>query len=93
MSMVVILSLLGFLVVFLIVTVMAATPVPEGQVVAVYAFGDLQGVVGPGVHFFPPFVTQTYPIDTSSMEILTNDGPKPVPPEFERQVSTYAQYF
>ncbi len=90
MSWVVILSLAGFLALLLVLFLTAATVVPENQVMAVYVFGNLQGIVGPGVYFFPPFVTTTYPVDTSSMEILTDEGAKPVPPEFERQARAYA---
>lgn len=93
MSLVVILSLLGFIVLLLVLMLSAATVVPEDQVMAVYVFGDLKGVVGTGVYFFPPFVTTTYPVDTAEMEILTDDGPKPVPPEFERQVNAHTDRY
>ncbi|PSP77467.1 hypothetical protein BRC81_09815 [Halobacteriales archaeon QS_1_68_20] len=89
MSWVVILSLAGFLALLLLLFLTAATVVPEDQVMAVYVFGDLKGIVGPGVYFFPPFVTSTSPVDTSEMEILTDEGPEPVPPAFERQARAY----
>ena len=64
----------------------SAVIVEEGDVRALLVFGEMKGVVGPGLHFVPPFVSETYPIDTMAITIAMGDEWVTVPEEFESDV-------
>jgi regulator of protease activity HflC (stomatin/prohibitin superfamily) len=62
--------------------------VEEGSVEALLVFGEMDAVLEPGLHFVPPFVSQTHPIDTQSMLIETDSETMQLPEEFKSEVRT-----
>lgn len=60
--------------------------VEEGTLEALLVFGEMEAVLQPGLHIVPPFVSQTYPIDPSSMTMRTGDGRTDVPDEYRDEV-------
>jgi len=83
-----IVTLLGVLLVLVVVVVAASLHrVPEGDVEALFVFGDMTAVLRPGLNFVPPFVSATYPIDAEAMVVRTDDGTTPVPDEYRGTVS------
>ncbi len=74
------------LVVLLITVYKSVRIVNEGEMVALFSFGEMDAVLYPGLNFVPPFVSKTYPIDTEAMEIETGDGTVSVPQEFRKEI-------
>lgn len=60
--------------------------VDEGEIEALFTFGEMEAVLYPGLNFVPPFVSKTYPIDTDDMEVEKSDGAVSVPQEFRQEI-------
>lgn len=60
--------------------------VEEGDVEALLVFGEMRAVLYPGINAIPPFVSQTYPIDRTTMLIDKGHEHVTVPYEFEDNV-------
>lgn len=76
----------GLCLVVVITLYSALHRVEDGQFEALYVSGELRTVLDDGIAIVPPFVSETYPIDPSSMVIETNDGRVDLPSEFEADV-------
>lgn len=58
-----------FVLVLLIATVLSAVEtVPPHEQRALTVFGEYQRMLQPGLHFVPPFVSRTYPVDVRTQE-------------------------
>lgn len=62
------------------------TIVEEGDLRALLVFGQMRTVLEPGINFKPPFVSKTYPIDTTTMTIDKGNDRVDIPEEFESEV-------
>ena len=77
----------GLIVVVLLVTLYSSVSVVrEGEIEALFTFGEMEAVLYPGLNFVPPFVSNTYPIDTEGMVVKTDDGAVSVPQEFRQEI-------
>lgn len=77
----------GLLLVLLLVTAYSSVSVvQEGEIEALFTFGEMEAVLYPGLNIVPPFVSNTYPIDTEEMMIETSDGYVSVPQEFRQEI-------
>ncbi|ADD06305.1 uncharacterized protein Nmag_2749 [Natrialba magadii ATCC 43099] len=56
--------------------------VPDGEGRLLVVSGEVRDVLGPGIYFAPPFVSETFPIDFETMQYET-PKPHPLPTELE----------
>jgi len=74
------------LVLLLVTAYSSVTVVREGEIEALFTFGEMEAVLYPGLNFVPPYVSNTYPIDTDDMTVDTGDGYVSVPQEFRQEI-------
>ena len=77
---------LVLLVLLLVTAYKSVRVVDEGEVEALFTFGEMDAVLYPGLNFVPPFVSKTYPIDTEEMEVEKKDGSVSIPGEFRQEI-------
>lgn len=77
---------LFWIVVVLVAAYSSITIVEEGDLRALLVFGQMRTVLEPGINFTPPFISKTYPIDTTTMSIDKGNDRVDIPEEFESEV-------
>lgn len=74
-----------------VVAYRAVTVVPEGELRALVVFGEVVGIVEPGLNVVPPFAASTYPVDPERMTIDWDGRRVEVPEEHEDAVREHAR--
>lgn len=64
----------------------SVTIVEEGDLRALLVLGQMRTVLEPGINFTPPFISTTYPIDTTTMTMDKGNDRVDIPEEFESDV-------
>jgi regulator of protease activity HflC (stomatin/prohibitin superfamily) len=74
------------LVVGLVAAYRSVRIVDEGELEAILVFGEMKGVLRPGLNVVPPFVSKTYPVDPRTMTMDKDGEQVDVPAAFESEV-------
>ena len=75
--------LFGFL---LITAYKSVRIVDEGEMEALFTFGEMDRVLYPGLNYIPPYISKTYPIDSEEMQVKTKNGTVSIPQEFRQEI-------